>query len=156
MIALNVLVETSLSSFAIIIENEFFDVADIADVLHVIVVSANCVSQTSKGVNNNTENNIETGNIDNNLEACIMNKLYQVLFRVIFVMNNCGNVSDSTTHSHSFVEHSHVALEHVGAVVLSNDIRVIGINSEIIHSILNVKEGKSAVNVNDDHHQNCG
>lgn len=155
-IALDVLVETSLSTFAVVIENEFLDVADVADVLHVIVVSANGVSQTSKGVNNNTKDNVQTGNVDNNLETCIMYQLHQVLFFVIFVMNNCGNISDSTTHSHSFVEHSHVALEHVGAVVLSNDIRVIGIDSEIIHSILNVKEGESAVNVNDDHHQNCG
>jgi len=151
-IALDVLVETSLSTFAVIIENEFLDVADVADVLHVIVVSTNGVSQTSKGVNNNTKDNVQTGNVDNNLETCIMYQLHQVLFFVIFVMNNCGNISDSTTHSHSFVEHSHVALEHVGAVVLSNDIRVIGIDSEIIHSILNVKEGKSTVNVNNDHH----
>lgn len=85
-----------------------------------------------------------------------MNKLDYVLFLVIFVMDNSRDISDTTTHSHSFVKHGNVALEHVRAIVLSDDIRIIGVDAEVIHSVLNVKEGEGAIDVNDNHHQNCG
>ena len=149
----NVFVETSR---AVVIEDEFFDVANVAHVLHVIVVCTNSVSQRGKGVNNNTEDNVKTCDVDNNLETSIMNKLDQVLFLFIFVMDNSRDISDTTTHSHSFVKHGDVALEHVRAIVLPDDIRIIGVDAEVIHSVLNVKEGEGAIDVNDNHHQNCG
>jgi hypothetical protein len=141
---------------AVVIEDEFFDVANVAHVPHVIVVCTNGVSQRGKGVNNDTEDNVKTCDVDNNLETGIMNKLDQVLFLVIFVMDNSRDISDTTTHSHSFVKHGDVALEHVRAIVLSDDIRIIGVDTEVIHSVLNVKEGEGAIDVNDNHHQDCG
>jgi hypothetical protein len=121
-IVLNVLVETALATFAVVVEDKFLDVADIADVLHVIVISTNGVSQRGEGVNNNTENNVQARDIDNNLETSIMHKLDQVLLLIVFVMDNRSNITNTTTHPHSFVQHGDIALEHVRAIVLSDNI----------------------------------
>ena len=102
-ILLNVLVKTTLTSFAIVIENKFLNAANIAHCGHVYLVSWNRISKTSKRINDNTKDNIKTCNVDNNLESSIMDKLDQIIFIVVFVVNNHRDISDSTTHSHSFV-----------------------------------------------------
>jgi hypothetical protein len=65
MILLNVPLE---STFRILIKDETLKITNIANVVHVLIILGLLISQCSKRVNNNTENDIETDDIDNNLE----------------------------------------------------------------------------------------
>ena len=70
MIMIYVLIE---STFTILIKHEFLNITNIAPVFHVVIVDALFISQTSEGVYNNTEDNIETNNVNYDLESSIMN-----------------------------------------------------------------------------------
>ena len=60
-------------SISILVEDESFKVADVTDVVHVFIILGFLISQSSKRVNNNTENDIETDDVDDNLEGGIVN-----------------------------------------------------------------------------------
>jgi len=80
-------------------------------------------------------------------------KFDYVLFSFVVEMDRLSNISYASTISHPLVEFGHKTLEHGQTVVLPDNIRVISIDSIIIHSVLDVEECHGSVYVDQNHHQ---
>lgn len=68
-------------------------------------------------------------------------------------MDRLSDISNTTTIPHAFVELRYETLEHGQAVVFSYDIRVISIDTIVIHSVLDIEERHRSVDVDQNHHE---
>jgi len=74
------------------------------------------------------------------MESCIVCKFDEiVLSHVVEVYRFC-DITHAATITQAFIYHCHQALEHRLAVILSNNIRVVGIDAPIVHVVLKVEE----------------
>ena len=70
MIFLNVSMETAL--LATSFKGQHLQIADEASIVHIKIILAFLISEFGERVDDNTEDNIETNDIDNNLESHIV------------------------------------------------------------------------------------
>jgi hypothetical protein len=73
-------------SFRTTFEVQSFQTADIADVVHVIIIRRFEISKRGKRVYNNTKNDVEADDIDYDLESSVVKQFEAVLFDVVQIM----------------------------------------------------------------------
>lgn len=94
------------------IKNQVLEIANVAPVMRIEIILTLLVTQLGERIDDNTENDIQTYDIDNDLEARIVRQLEQVLLRLIVEVHRFGNVADAATVSEALVELCDKALEH--------------------------------------------
>lgn len=94
------------------IKDEILQIANITSVMCVKVVFAFLVTQFCERVYNNSEDNIQTNDIDNNLKTSIMHQFKQVLFCFIIKVYRLSNVTNSTAISQTLVKLCYQTLQH--------------------------------------------
>ena len=82
------------------------------------------------------------------MEAGIMSQLDEIVFAHVVIVNGFGDVTDATTESKALINHSNVALKHRHAIILANNIWVIGVNAPIVHIVLDVEESNHSKDIN--------
>ena len=110
------------ATLCILVEDQSLEVAYITLVKHIIVIATLLISQLGESVYDNTENDVQTNDVDDDLEGHIMHQLEQVLFHFIKVVDWHGHITDTSSVSHSLVQHCHEALEHREAVVFTYNV----------------------------------
>tara|TARA_B110000285_G_scaffold224722_1_gene281902 strand:- start:836 stop:1141 length:306 start_codon:yes stop_codon:yes gene_type:complete len=89
--------------WTILVKDQAVEIADVASVQHVIVVSALLVSQLSECVDDNSENDIQADDIDNDLEGGIMHELKQILLSLVQILHWLGDIPQTSTISHTLI-----------------------------------------------------
>ena len=65
-------------------------------------------------------------------------------------MHLLGIITDSSSQDKASVKHSHVALDHRDASILTNNVRVVGVDIVVVDGVLQIEEGHGGVDVNND------
>ena len=68
-VCLNMSVKTA---FRVLFKNQSLKVANIANIVHVFVILSLLVSQSSKGVDDDTKDNVQRDDVDDNVERTVM------------------------------------------------------------------------------------
>ena len=79
------------------VENKVLEIANIATIMGVEIILLLEITQFGKRVNDDSENNIQTNDIYNNLECGIMDEFEEILLCFIIKMDWFGDITDSTT-----------------------------------------------------------
>jgi hypothetical protein len=138
------------------LENEVLQIADVAPIVRVKIVLGLLVTQLGERVYDDTEDNVQANDVDNDLEARIVTQFEQVLLHLVIVVHWLGDVTNAATIPQSLIQLRNKALKHGLTIILTNYVRIIGIDVIIVHTILKIKEGHYGVNVHKDHHEHDG
>lgn len=68
-------------------------------------------------------------------------------------MNRLCNIAYTTTKPQPFVKHGNKTLSHRNTVIFSNNVRIVGINTPIVHVILNIEECDGRVDIYNNHEE---
>ena len=133
MVFANVSVEAALGTF---IENKPILVANEADVFCVHLKVLFLLAHFRKGINNDTEQNVQKNDFDKNLKAEVVRKLYEVLGLFFVIVDHLSVVADTSAEKEALVEECHVTLKHGLAHVFTDPVRVKCISIVVIDRFL--------------------
>ena len=117
-VVLDVLVK---ATFRLLVEVFSSDVANVTERLLVLYYFFLLVPQLREGVNDDTRQNVQHDDVHDDVEACVVEQLDEVVLRVLVVLR-FGVVADSSTEGQALVNDRHVAEEHRLSHVLSDPV----------------------------------
>lgn len=68
-------------------------------------------------------------------------------------MRNLSDITNTTTHSQTFINKRYQALKHTETIILTQSVWIIAIDIIIVHVLLNVEECDCSVDVDEDQNQ---
>ena len=117
-------------------EDKVLDVADVASVERIEIIFGFLITKLGKRVYDDSENDVQTDDVDNDLESSIMHKLKEVFLCLIIEMHRLSDITNTTTVSESLIKLRNKTLKHGLTIVFSNNVRIVTIDVIIIHSVL--------------------